>query len=74
MNINYKYKYSSLDCANVTDILNGKVIYPNGTTLNELAFYTCDDGYEIVGADTRVCHATGDWSPDAPTCEGSECF
>ena len=33
------------------------------------AFYTCADGYELVGRAERVCQADGTWAPkDLPTC------
>jgi len=38
-----------------------------GTTLNQMATYTCIGGYELIGERTRTCEAGG-WSWDAPTC------
>ncbi|XP_014663672.1 PREDICTED: sushi, von Willebrand factor type A, EGF and pentraxin domain-containing protein 1-like [Priapulus caudatus] len=37
------------------------------------ATYTCDDGYRLSGAATRLCRDTGDWSDPAPMCILSDC-
>ena len=34
------------------------------------ATYYCDDGYELVGDDTRVCRASGLWAGTMPFCRG----
>ena len=38
-----------------------------GTTLNQMATYSCNGGYELTGGATRTCQTTG-WSGSAPTC------
>ena len=45
--------------------------YPNGKQGNQVALYTCDDGYVLKGPDRLRCNVTGHWTPDAPVCEAS---
>ena len=40
-----------------------------GTSLESLATYTCDEGYELSHTGERVCLSSGQWSGTAPTCE-----
>ncbi len=34
-----------------------------------LAAYSCNTGYNLVGVGTRMCIADGYWSPVAPVCQ-----
>lgn len=40
--------------------------YPEGTRLD----YTCDEGFDLQGAETLTCQPTGFWSSEAPVCVG----
>ena len=36
------------------------------------ATYTCNIGYQLVGASNRVCQPDGTWSGDNPACRGQK--
>nr|CAD7573337.1 unnamed protein product [Timema californicum] len=39
----------------------------------DIVRYRCRVGYIMVGTPSRVCRATGEWSGDAPRCQGKTC-
>ena len=41
-----------------------------GTTLGAPAMYRCNQGFELVGEERRVCTVTGEWSDEPPVCRG----
>jgi len=43
--------------------------HPIGSTFGQTVTYNCDEGYILLGDNTRVCQATGVWSGSVPTCE-----
>ena len=50
--------------------LNGNVSV-NMTTLDNMATYTCDSGYELVPDNSaRTCQADRTWSGMDPVCQG----
>ena len=61
---------TGLDCGPLTDPANGQVDDTAGTGLGQIATYSCDTGYNLVGDSTRTCQARGNWSGNAPTCQG----
>ena len=56
------------DCGSLPDPVNGVVNTSAGTTYTEVANYTCDIGYNLVGDNQRNCMANGQWSGSAPVC------
>ena len=69
----YKFFFLVLavvDCGDLTDPANGQVKHTVGTTCEQIATYSCNIGYNLVGNSIRVCQATGNWSQSAPTCDG----
>lgn len=50
---------------------NGQVQL-SGTSVGSQAFYSCNKGFLLVGDRVRVCKAEGEWSNQAPVCQG-EC-
>lgn len=42
-------------------------------TLGGVATYSCDEGYQIVGASTRKCQVDGEWSGKVPLCSAITC-
>ena len=54
----------------MTDPANGRVDHTAGTTVGQIATYSCNTGYNLVGDRNRACQAAGDWSGNEPTCEG----
>ena len=58
-----------VDCGTLTNPANGLVSYSGRTTFRQIANYSCNTGYNLVGGSTRTCQATGRWSGSAPTCQ-----
>ncbi|XP_060560466.1 sushi, von Willebrand factor type A, EGF and pentraxin domain-containing protein 1-like [Ruditapes philippinarum] len=56
------------DCGILSNPSNGNVSTPKGTTFENKADYSCDNGYILNGTETRLCLLTGSWSSTAPTC------
>ncbi|XP_064388223.1 sushi, von Willebrand factor type A, EGF and pentraxin domain-containing protein 1-like, partial [Halichondria panicea] len=57
---------SPISCGNPPTIPNGSRTF-TGTTFGDTAIYTCNTGYQLSGAATMICQASGSWST-APTC------
>ena len=58
---------SAGSCEELDDPGNGTVMVTeltDGSTAN----YTCNDGYQLTGDETRTCMDNGMWSGHAPTC------
>ncbi|XP_064382161.1 sushi, von Willebrand factor type A, EGF and pentraxin domain-containing protein 1-like [Halichondria panicea] len=45
----------------------------SGLQVGSTATYQCNDGFLLVGASTRYCQSSGDWSGKAPTCNSVLC-
>ena len=54
-------------CPNLANPANGAVTV-SGRNPGDIATYTCNSGFELVGADTLTCGSDGMWSPDPPVC------
>ena len=78
------YVHAAITCSSLTDPINGTITYSgviseNGThAFNVIANYTCDDGFALVGNNTRTCtgdgsSTTGAFDGVASTCE-SKCL
>ena len=48
--------------------MNGKVRLKE-RTYSSKADYTCNDGFDLVGDNYRICQADRSWSGSAPFCE-----
>ena len=59
-----------VDCGTQSNPVNGQVSHTAGTTFGQMATYSCDLGYNLVGDSNHTCRATGVWSGCAPTCQG----
>ena len=44
-------------------------MHQTGRYLGDRAIYTCSPGWEIVGAEERVCQADGTWTNQEPFCK-----
>ena len=58
-----------IDCGPPESTENGRVTALWGTTVGSFAWYFCNSGYELVGAEMRTCTVSGDWEPQLPICE-----
>ena len=59
----------AVDCGSLIDPPNGQVDHTAGTSLGQVAIYSCNIYYILVGDSTRTCQATGGWSGSEPTCQ-----
>lgn len=60
---------SAVNCGSLSSPVNGQVVVPI-TTLGNTAVYSCNNGFALVGDETRECQVGGDWSGSQPTCVG----
>ncbi|XP_066300510.1 P-selectin-like [Branchiostoma lanceolatum] len=60
-----------VQCPTLTSPTNGGVGGSN--SYGSVATFTCDSGYNLVGASTRTCQADGTWSGSSPTCSAGQC-
>ena len=58
-----------MDCGDPPAPTNGTVLTPGGTTVDNIAMYSCDPGFIISYPGPRVCLSTGSWSGPEPTCD-----
>lgn len=61
-----------ISCGKPDPIEFGSVI-GRDFTLNNIVRYTCDNGYELIGSEDRMCRETGKWQSNAPTCQRKQC-
>ena len=47
---------------------NGRVNTSEGVAVGHTIYYSCVDGYELVGQGERICEASSEWSGDPPVC------
>ncbi|XP_052242373.1 fibropellin-1-like [Dreissena polymorpha] len=61
------------DCGSLVNPVNGEVTYTD-TVINNVATYTCADGYRLQGSALRTCVSGSPaiWSPTAPICEAGK--
>ena len=58
----------AVDCLSLRDPTNGRV-QVSATTYNSIAYYFCNNGYNLVGQQNRKCQYDGTWYGDPPICE-----
>ena len=49
--------------------INGRVNTSVGTSFGDVASYSCDVGYLLIGLNETTCQADGQWNGSVPTCE-----
>ena len=63
-----------IECERLTAPERGQIMLTPGvvmivdTGLNAEATYSCDEGYNLDGDQTRTCQGSGEWTGAAPTC------
>ena len=60
--------FAEQQCELLRDPVHGEV-HQTGRYLGDRAIYTCSAGWEIVGAEERVCQADGTWTNQEPFCK-----
>ena len=56
-----------VDCGSLENPTNGQVDFTE-TFGGSIADYTCDQGYLLCGAESRICQSNGSWSESPPDC------
>ena len=56
-------------CPTLNDPDNGNVEL-SGNTFGQIAEYTCNTGFNLIGESILMCGADGQWIGDSPVCEG----
>ncbi|XP_066295428.1 sushi, von Willebrand factor type A, EGF and pentraxin domain-containing protein 1-like isoform X3 [Branchiostoma lanceolatum] len=62
---------TAVQCPALTAPANGAVSGTN--SYEDVATFTCDPGYSLVGGSTRTCQADTTWSGSSPTCTAVQC-
>ncbi len=50
------------------------ILTGNSVTFGFEVTYTCNTGYTLSGAATRVCQADGNWTGSAPVCNSKSSY
>ena len=64
----FNFIIAIIDCGSLTNPINGQVDTSSGTTFNQIATYSCNTGYNLIGVSTRTCSSNAQWSSSAPLC------
>ena len=57
-------------CEELNDPDNGTVSPPAERTVDSIATYACDEGYDLLGVANVTCQPNGTWSAGEPNCIG----
>ena len=60
---------TAVNCGALPPVQHGRTV-TNGTVFQSVANYTCDNGYNLVGIQSRTCESSAIWSGHEPMCEG----
>ncbi|XP_066264351.1 uncharacterized protein [Branchiostoma lanceolatum] len=63
---------TTLQCSKLTPPAHGAVTGSN--SYRDVATFTCDPGYKMVGTSSLTCQSDGTWSGRAPTCKAVKCL
>ena len=63
-------------CSSLTDPNNGTINCLQGddgvSSYEDTCSFTCNNGYELTGSDTRTCQSNGNWSGNDTLCNQME--
>ena len=59
-----------MSCGPLNAPANGHVNTTGGTSFEDVAVYSCNEGYKLNGPAERTCQANGQWDGIEPTCDG----
>ena len=60
---------AAVNCGALPPVRHGRTV-TNGTMFQSVANYTCDNGYNLVGVQRRMCENNAVWSGVEPECKG----
>ena len=60
---------TAIRCPRLSSPTNGRVEALQRTP-GSVASYSCNDGYTLRGAQSRLCRSSGQWSGQEPVCVG----
>ena len=61
---------AGVQCPTLVAPSNGRLEIAGPGGNEDVATYSCDTGFNLVGMPQRVCQSDGTWSGSEPTCEG----
>lgn len=61
------FQIAGVQCGHLSNILNGQITMEK-TSSGEVAKYSCNENYNLIGSSTRTCQANGTWSGLQPEC------
>ena len=65
----FEYRFfTNSGCPEAVPPKNGNVDATQGTATGDTVFYSCNDGYRLVGASSSVCLQDTTWSENDPVC------
>ncbi len=67
-----RFRSSGKPCEEIEAPTNGVMYLPNNTVGND-ALFSCDEGFRLVGPNSRTCLKSGKWSGINTTCEVVSC-
>ncbi|XP_026693188.2 sushi, von Willebrand factor type A, EGF and pentraxin domain-containing protein 1-like isoform X4 [Ciona intestinalis] len=62
-----------ITCGELPGIDNGSIRCVGGNGFRASCVYVCNNGYNLVGSDSRKCTANGEWTNIAPVCTPISC-
>uniref|UniRef100_F6PWZ1 Uncharacterized protein n=1 Tax=Ciona intestinalis TaxID=7719 RepID=F6PWZ1_CIOIN len=62
-----------ITCGELPGIDNGSIRCVGGNGFRASCVYVCNNGYNLVGSDSRKCTANGEWTNIAPVCTLTTC-
>lgn len=68
----FVYPICTVFCEDLPELQNGSISYDQSDSprpLDTVATHECNDGFELIGVEIRVCSENGQFSGTAPTCE-----
>ena len=60
---------TGVQCPTLDPPSNGGLEIAGAGGYEDVATYSCDTGFNLVGMSQRACHSDGTWSGSEPTCE-----
>lgn len=61
-------------CPTLTSPRNGRLFGGKRRVFGDEAYYVCNNGYKLIGEETRVCEKNTSWSGSMPHCQGISDF